>query len=98
LTGRFKATYVSAWFATEKCQMPGKRVQFDEKTWSAIALLASDRGVDFQTLATEAFSDLLRKHRRPTDLKSALRQSVGGTANVHPFPGRKRPARKAPRR
>jgi hypothetical protein len=32
---------------------------------------------DFQELADEAFSDLLRKHGRPTDLKTALRQSVG---------------------
>ena len=58
--------------------MPGKRIQFDDGTWQAIALLASDRDIDFQTLATEAFRDLLRKHGRATDLKSALRQSVGG--------------------
>jgi hypothetical protein len=32
---------------------------------------------EFQELVDEAFSDLLRKHRRPTDLKTALRQSVG---------------------
>ena len=71
--------------------MPGKRVQFDQGTWQAIALLASDRGVDFQTLANEAFRDLLHKHGRAADLKSALRQSVGATArNVHPFPAKKR--------
>jgi hypothetical protein len=73
--------------------MPGKRVQFDEQTWQAIALLASDQGVDFQTLANEAFRDLLRKHGRPADFKSALRQSVGDGRNVHRFPGKK-PARK----
>ena len=32
---------------------------------------------DFQELADEAFADLLRKHGRPVDLKTALRQSVG---------------------
>ena len=69
--------------------MPGKRVQFDDQTWQAIALLASDEGVDFQTLAIEAFRDLLRKRGRPADLKAALRQRVG-TDNVHRFPGKKR--------
>jgi hypothetical protein len=56
--------------------MPGKRVQFDEETWNALDLLARDRMQDFQELADEAFSDLLRKHGRPTDLTSALRQSL----------------------
>jgi hypothetical protein len=75
--------------------VPGKRVQFDEGTWQAIALLASDRNVDFQALANEAFRDLLRKHNRAADLRSALRQSVGGEAkNVHPFPTKKRPKKK----
>jgi hypothetical protein len=31
---------------------------------------------DFQELADEAFADLLTKHGRPTDLKTALRESV----------------------
>jgi hypothetical protein len=57
--------------------MPAKRVQFDEETWNALDLLARDRMQDFQELADEAFSDLLRKHGRPTDLKTALRQSAG---------------------
>src|ERR1700719_3944025 len=56
--------------------MPGKRVQFDDETWNALDLLARDRMQDFQELADEAFSDLLRKHRRPTDLKAALRKSI----------------------
>src|SRR5580704_11300270 len=60
-----------------KSAMPGKRVQFDDETWNALDLLAKDRMQDFQELADEAFSDLLRKHGRPTDLKTALRQSVG---------------------
>jgi hypothetical protein len=59
--------------------------------------LAGDRGVDFQVLAEEAFRDLLRKHGRPTNLKAALRQSVGGN-NVHPFPGKRRVRRKDSRK
>jgi predicted DNA-binding ribbon-helix-helix protein len=56
--------------------MPGKRVQFEPEVWQAIDALARDRMSDFQELADEAFRDLLKKHGRPTDLKSALRQSV----------------------
>jgi hypothetical protein len=56
--------------------MPGKRVQFDDETWHALELLAKDRMQNFQELADEAFADLLRKHNRPTDLKTALRASV----------------------
>src|ERR1700730_6029131 len=57
--------------------MPGKRVQFDDETWQALDLLARDRMQDFQELADEAFRDLLQKHGRPTDLKTALRRSAG---------------------
>jgi hypothetical protein len=39
-------------------------------------LLAKDRMQDFRELADDAFADLLRKHGRPVDLKTALRQSV----------------------
>jgi len=42
--------------------MPGKRVQFDDETSHALNLLARDRMMDFQELADEAFSDLLKKH------------------------------------
>ena len=58
--------------------MPGKRVQFDDETWRALDLLAHDRMMDFQELADEAFRDLLAKHRRPTDLKNQLRESLEG--------------------
>jgi hypothetical protein len=58
--------------------MPGKRVQFDDVTWNARDLLAKDRMQDFQELADEAFSDILVKHGRPTDLNTALRKSVAG--------------------
>ena len=66
--------------------MPGKRVQFDDGTWLALDLLARDRMMDFQELADEAFRDLLKKHNRPTDLKSALRQSAGVTGEVAATP------------
>jgi len=69
--------------------MPGKRVQFDGQTWQALDLLARDRMMDFQELADEAFRDLLRKHGRPVDLKSALRQSAGKSASIHKFPTKK---------
>jgi hypothetical protein len=64
--------------------MPGKRVQFDDEIWLALDILARDRMMDFQELADEAFRDLLKKHNRPTDLKSALRQSAGVDANASP--------------
>ena len=73
--------------------MPGKRVQFDAETWQAVDLLARDRMMDFQELADEAFRDLLRKHGRPTDLRSALRQSAGAGAAIHKLPDKKPPAK-----
>jgi len=63
--------------------MPGKRVQFDSETWGALDLLARDRMSTFQELADEAFRDLLNKYGRPTDLRTALRESArqaGGSA------------------
>ena len=56
--------------------MPGKRVQFDDETWSAIYLLARDSMRDFQELADEAFRDLLAKHHRPVGLKDQLKSSA----------------------
>ena len=73
--------------------MPGKRVQFDAETWQALDLLARDRMMDFQELADEAFRDLLRKHNRPTDLRTALRQSAGVGAAVHKLPAKKASAK-----
>jgi hypothetical protein len=56
--------------------MPGKRIQIDDETWQALALLGRDTMRDFQELADEAFTDLLKKHHRPVTLKDALRQSA----------------------
>jgi hypothetical protein len=36
----------------------------------------------FQELANEAFADLLKKHGRPTDLKTALKQSLPERATM----------------
>lgn len=62
--------------------MPGKRVQIDGESWAALDLLAKDRMMTFQELADEAFADLLKKHGRPVDLRSALRKSAGVSAKV----------------
>jgi hypothetical protein len=40
--------------------------------------------MDFQELADEAFSDLLKKHGRPTDLKTALRESAKKEGSKRP--------------
>jgi predicted DNA-binding ribbon-helix-helix protein len=76
--------------------MPGKRVQFDAETWQALDLLARDRMMDFQELADEAFRDLLRKHGRPSDLRSALRQSAGEGAVIHKLPAKKLSGKRKP--
>ena len=74
--------------------MPGKRVQLDDETWQALDLLARDSMLSFQDLADEAFRDLLRKHGRPIDLKTALRQSAGASADVVPLRGKHRGRRR----
>jgi hypothetical protein len=71
----------------------GKRVVFDRETWSALDLMARDRMMTFQELADEAFRDLLKKHNRPTDLRTALKQSarqIAANQNAKPSPPRGR--------
>ena len=53
-----------------------KLIAFDEETWRAVDLLARDSMKSVQELADEAFRDLLAKHGRPDDLRSALKQSA----------------------
>jgi hypothetical protein len=62
--------------------MPGKRVQIDDETWHVLELLRRDKMATFQELIDEAVSDYLKKHDRPTTLKSALRMSAGKSADV----------------
>ena len=78
--------------------MPGKRVTFDDETYAALDMLARDRMMDFQDIADEAFRDLLKKHGRPSSLKEALRRSAGQSAEIVRFKGRKKPAKKTPRK
>ena len=56
--------------------MRRKLIEFDDETWQAIDLLARDSMTTWQELADEAFRDLLKKHGRPTDLRTALKQSM----------------------
>jgi len=70
--------------------MPGKRVQIDDETWTALDMLAKDRMQTFQELADEAFADVLKKHGRPVSLREALQKSAGRSATVHKLPGKKR--------
>ena len=57
-----------------------KLIAFDDETYHAVDLLARDSLKSWQELADEAFGDLLKKHGRPTDLRSALRQSAKGSS------------------
>jgi hypothetical protein len=69
--------------------MPGKRIQIDDESWAALDLLTRERMMTFQELADEAFADVLKKHDRPVDLRSALRRSAGASAEVIPLKNRK---------
>ena len=66
--------------------MKGKRVRFDDETWLALEGLARDGKKRFEDLANEAFADLLKKHRRPTTLKEALRESARREPANDPHP------------
>ena len=61
-----------------------KLVEFDAPTWHALNLLSRESMKSFQDLADEAFRNLLRKQGRPTDLKSALRESANGSGKRRP--------------
>jgi hypothetical protein len=66
--------------ARRKTDAPERRklIAFDEETYRALDLLARDSMSTVQELADEAFRDLLEKHGRPTDLRTALRKSAAG--------------------
>jgi len=66
--------------------MKGKRVRFDHETWLALEGLSRDSKKSFDDLANEAFADLLKKHRRPTTLKEALRESARREPANDPHP------------
>jgi hypothetical protein len=53
-----------------------KLISFDDETMAALTQLGRDRMATLQDLADEAFTDLLKKHGVPVDLKDALRRSL----------------------
>ena len=57
-----------------------KLLAFDQETWQALDVLARDSMKSWQELSDEAFSDLLKKHGRTDDLKTALKLSIKQTA------------------
>ncbi len=57
-----------------------KLIAFDEATWQAIDVLARDSMKTWQELSDEAFRDLLKKHGRADDLKTALKLSIKQSA------------------
>jgi hypothetical protein len=62
--------------------MPAKRVIIDGVVLQALTVLGNDIGKDFQELTDEAYTDLLKKHRRPVGLKAALQQSLNAKAKA----------------
>ena len=72
-----------------------KLIAFDEETRDRLTQLGRDRMATFQELADEAFTDLLKKHGVPVDLKDALRKSVtnaGQSTSLRRTAVRKRPS------
>ena len=57
-----------------------KLIEFDEDTFAKLKQLARDRMATIQELADEAFTDLMKKHGIPIDLRDALKKSAAGTA------------------
>jgi non-homologous end joining protein Ku len=73
-----------------------KLIAFDDDTFDKLKQLARDRMATFQELADEAFTDLLKKHGVPIDLKDALRKSVAldrPAAKARPRAGQTRKTR-----
>ena len=71
--------------------MPRKLIAFHPEDLRALAELAEDRATTLQELIDEAVRDLLRKHGKPTDLKTALRMSSERpAANVTKLPSSRR--------
>jgi non-homologous end joining protein Ku len=60
----------------ETRQRVRKLIAFDDDTFDKLKQLGRDRMATIQELADEAFTDLLRKHNIPIDLKDALRKSA----------------------
>ena len=61
--------------------MPRKLIGFHPEDMRALDELSEDRATTLQELIDEAVRDLLKKHGKPTDLKTALRDSAKQTRN-----------------
>jgi hypothetical protein len=57
-----------------------KLIEFDDDTFDKLKQLGRDRMATLQELADEAFTDLLKKHGVPRDLRDALRKSAAREA------------------
>ena len=55
-----------------------KLIEFDDDTFAKLKQLTRDRMATFQELADEAFTDLMKKHGIPIDLRDALKKSAAG--------------------
>jgi hypothetical protein len=53
-----------------------KLIAFDPETFTAVDLYRRDSMKDWEELAEEAFRDLLDKHGRSADLRTALKRSA----------------------
>ena len=53
-----------------------KLIAFDEETWQALEVLARDQMKSWEELTDEAIRDLLKKHGRSEDLRTALKLSI----------------------
>jgi hypothetical protein len=53
-----------------------KLITFDEESWQALEVLARDQMKSWEELADEAIRDLLKKHGRSADLRTALKLSI----------------------
>ena len=72
--------------AKSTSQVRRKLIAFDEETWQALDVFARESMKTWQELSDEAFRDLLKKHGRADDLKTALKLSIkqAGTDAIPP--------------
>ena len=67
--------------APSKSSVWRKLIAFDDDTFHALDVLARDSMKSWQELSDEAFRDLLKKHGRADDLKTALKLSIKQAAS-----------------
>ena len=67
-----------------------KLIAFDEETWQALEVLARDQMKSWEELTDEALRDLLKKHGRSEDLRTALKLSIKRTDDKGRKPRRSR--------